>query len=105
MVEDSRLSDLIKESKRANKEDRELSELLVVLIASPGWKAYMGLLSRRQQMLADELLQPNTGIDGCIRQEYVKGALSGLIIARDLPSVIIAATKELRQTEEIENAT
>src|ERR1700704_10332 len=92
--------DLIKTAKVADKEDRERAELFQALVVTAGWKAYVSMLERKMQEKADVILQPSKGVDGCIALEYVKGALSGLVIARDLPSVTIAAARELRHTEE-----
>lgn len=94
------LEGLKKQSRAADKEDRERAELFQVLVVSPGWKAYVEMLERAMQAQADMILQPAKSIDGCIELEYVKGALSGLVKARDLPSVTIAAAKELRQLED-----
>jgi hypothetical protein len=96
--------ELKKQARDADKEDRELATVLQVLIATDGWKAYVRVLERRMQSQADKILGPSKSVDGCIALEYEKGALSGLVIARDLPSVIIAATKELRQPEDVDNA-
>jgi hypothetical protein len=90
---------LRKQSKEANKEDRDRATLFEVLVATPGWKAYVEMLERSMQAEADKILQPAGSVDRMIELEYVKGALSGLVRARDLPSVTIAAAKELRQSE------
>lgn len=99
MVVDLVREELNKIAKAANKEDRERAALFAVLVNSPGWKAYVLMLERKMQEKADRILQPSRNIDGCVELEYEKGALSGLVIARDLPSVTIAAAKELRQAE------
>jgi hypothetical protein len=51
----------------------------------------------RLQGMADEILRPSASVDAMIGLEYVKGAMSGLILARDLPSVTIAAMDQLRR--------
>lgn len=94
------VEELLKEARKADKEDREKGEALGRLIKHPDWGAYVAMLDRKAQLFGDQLLLPAGGVDGCVRQEFVKGALSGLIMARDLPSVTIAAAKELRQPEE-----
>lgn len=98
------IQELLKEARAADKEDKQNADLFEAMIQTPAWKAYLEALGRRQQAYADVLLRPANGIDGCIRTEYIKGALSALVIARDLPSVTIQAAKELRQLEEIPNA-
>ncbi len=47
-------------------------------------------------MLADEVLRPARSVDGMVTLEYVKGTMSGLVIARDIPSVTIAGKDQLR---------
>lgn len=102
---DERHADLIKQSREAAKEDRERATLFEVLIKSPGWKAYVEMLERLMQSQADRILQPSKSVDGMVELEYEKGALSGLVRARDLPSVTIAAARELRQSEDINEPT
>jgi hypothetical protein len=96
--------DLLKQAREADKADRETAAALQVLVGKPEWKIYVGVLERRMQTQADKILGPSKSVDGCIALEYEKGALSGLVIARDLPSVIIAATKELRQPKDDSDA-
>lgn len=94
------IEELLREGRKADKEDREKGEALGRLIAHPDWKVFVKMLDKKCQLFGDQLMVPSGGVDGCIRQEFVKGALSGLIMARDLPSVTIAAARELRQPEE-----
>jgi len=91
-----------KAARKADAVDKERGDLLRMLIKHPGWLVYQGLLEAQMQIRADEILSPSGSIDGMIAQEYKKGALSGLVVARDLPSVTIAVAEELRKTEEDE---
>jgi hypothetical protein len=87
------VEDLLKTSRLANKIDKGRAELFEQLVKSPAWEAYVEILSSRIQMFADMVLAPAGSADNAIGLEFVKGAMSGLIIARDLPSVIVMAMK------------
>ena len=89
------VGELLKNARAADKIDRERGELMQVLIQTPAWKAFSELLGFRIQNFADSVLGPSGSINGMVAQEYLKGAMSGLIIARDLPTIIIAAMKEI----------
>lgn len=92
-------SELLKEAKEANKVDRERGETYESLLKHPGWALYIGQLDARIQQLADEVLKPAGSVDRAIALEHQKGAMCGLIIARDLPSVTIAAMTQLPAEE------
>jgi hypothetical protein len=94
---DSRIEELLKNARAADRIDREREELFGVLVRSPGWQEYVSLIEAKLQMMADAILAPAESVDSLVALEYVKGAMSGLIIARDLPSVTIAAMEQLRQ--------
>lgn len=94
--------ELKKQARKADAVDKERGDLLRMLLKHPGWLVYQELLEAQMQARADEILSPSGSIDGMIAQEYKKGALSGLVIARDLPSVTIAVAEELRKTQEDE---
>jgi hypothetical protein len=94
---DPRIEELLKEARRASKIDRERIEFFESMIRTPAWLAYMELLEAKIQMLADEILGPARSVDGMVALEYLKGTMSGLVIARDIPSVTIAAKDQIRQ--------
>lgn len=87
------LEELLKASKKANKEDKELADLLSMLLKSKAWEAYEKLLASRIQSYSDYVLRPAASVDRAMALEYVKGAMSGLIMAQQLPSVIVEAMK------------
>jgi hypothetical protein len=101
---EKQMAELVKQAKAADKEDKEAAQLFQVMIQTPAWKEFVKKLERRQQMFADSLLAPAGSLDKCIGLEWIKGALSGLIMARDLPSITIAAAKELRKAEDDDDA-
>jgi hypothetical protein len=102
---DQRIEQLLRDARAANKIDRERIELLEMLIRTPAWQAYVGIIEAKLQMLADEVLAPAKSVDGMVTMEYIKGTMSGLVIARDIPFVTIAAKDQLRPqpVEEIED--
>lgn len=87
------LTDLLKQSREAEREDRNLAEALEPMVNMEGWQLYTTVLNRLIQSRADEILRPISSVDGAIALEHVKGAMRGLIMARDLPSLIISAMK------------
>jgi hypothetical protein len=89
------VTELLKNARAADKIDRERGELMQALVQTPAWRAYNELLGFRIQNFADSVLAPSGSINGMVAQEYLKGAMSGLIIARDLPTIIIAAMREI----------
>jgi hypothetical protein len=90
------VEELLRNARAASKVDRERLELFQKLVTTPAWGAYIGLLNAKIQMFADQLLVPSGSVDGCVAQEFVKGAMSGLVMARDIPDAIIAAKEQFR---------
>lgn len=84
------LEERLKEGRAADKIDKDRAEKFRAMTATEGWKLYIELLETRQQIFADALMTPAGTLDGAVALEYVKGTMSGLILARDLPSIIIA---------------
>jgi hypothetical protein len=95
-------AELEKQARKADAIDKERGDLLRMLMKHPGWKVYQELLSAQMQIRADQILSPAGSVDGMVALEYTKGALAGLVLAGDLPSVTIAAAEELRKIEEDE---
>lgn len=87
------LTEVIKVARAAQKIDRERAQLFEALVASPAWKSYIELLNSLLQARSDQLMAPAGSIEGAIALEYVKGTMGGLIMARDLPSLIIDSMK------------
>lgn len=88
-----RFEELQRQGKSADILDKERAEQFQALVNHPGWKIYQELLNFRIQNYADAVMAPAGGVDGAIALEWVKGAMSGVILARDLPSVTINAMK------------
>jgi hypothetical protein len=85
------LEELQKQARLADTIDKERADLFQGLVNHPGWVVYQELLNIRVQMYADAIMAPAGSVDGAIALEWVKGAMSGVILARDLPSVTINA--------------
>lgn len=84
-----RIEELVKVSKKADKEDKELIEALQVLVRRPEWQTYLSLINKRIQGFSDIVLMPAQTMDGAVALEYAKGAMFGLILASTLPGVIV----------------
>lgn len=85
------LSELQKTAREADKVDKERLEYFRGLLKHPGWAVYQELLTKRVQLYADAIMAPCGSVDGAIALEWVKGAMSGVLLAQNLPSVTIAA--------------
>jgi hypothetical protein len=92
-----KVQELLRDARSADKIDKERAELFGAMIRSAAWHEYCDLINSRLQGMADEIIKPSGSIDAMVSLEYVKGAMSGLILARDLPAVTIAAMDQLRR--------
>lgn len=92
----NQLRDLQKEARKAYLEDGAAADSFEQLQTTTAWGYYTRAIDRRLQMFADQMLSPAAGMDGLIASEFIKGAMFGLSLARDLPSVTIQAMKDLR---------
>lgn len=93
--------ELLKSSRKATKEDVQLADALEALIKHPSWGPYANqVLGARIQNLGELILQPAGSTSGAWKTEFLKGALYGLCLARDMPSVIVASMRDVRQPQE-----
>lgn len=83
--------ELLKASREALRQDRILKDGLEGLVKHPGWKVFQDLLHKMIDARGMVVLMPAGNADGAIGLEFVKGTMNGLILARDLPSLIIDA--------------
>jgi hypothetical protein len=89
------VSELLRDARKANREDQQIVDALQRLLASGEWKLYMDrIVGKRIQSLGELLLEPSGSTDGMVRSEFLKGALYGLCLARDLAGVIVASTRQ-----------
>lgn len=95
------LAELLKESRKAQREDRELAESMQVLLASKHFQLYLSrVIGSRLEEYGKLMLEPSGGMDGLVRSEFVKGAMYAFCLARDLPQIIIASMSDSRTTQE-----
>lgn len=96
-----RMDNLLQDSKKADQEDKKLIENMKRLVASHDFDMFCRqVLGPRIQDFGATLLQPAGSVDGMVKAEFVKGALFGLCLARDLPSVIISTTQKQEEPNE-----
>jgi hypothetical protein len=101
---DPHIEELLRTAREATKIDKERIELFGLLVKHPGWTVYVELLEAMIQGKADEVLAPAGGVDRMVGLEYVKGAMSGLIMARDIVAVTIAAKDQIREPVNVDAA-
>lgn len=83
---------LVKESKEALREDRARKDAFEGMVKTPGWKMFQQLLNKMIEDRGMVILAPAGTSDAAVALEFVKGSMNGLLLARDLPSLIIDAT-------------
>jgi hypothetical protein len=94
LIDAKEIQELIKSSRLADRQDKDLAELLAGMVRTPAWKAFVGLLESRIQVCSDIVVSPCVGVDAAFGQEYVKGTMCGLLLARGLPDAIVDAIKQ-----------
>lgn len=87
-----RHEELLKSSREANTQDRKRKDAFEGMVKTPGWKLYQELLNTMVEQRGMVILSPAGSADAAVALEFVKGSMNGLILARDLPSLIIDAT-------------
>jgi hypothetical protein len=96
-----RIDELLKVGRKADEEDKKLIDNMQRLVRSHDFEMYCSqVLGPRIQSFGAALLEPSGSHDGMVRSEFMKGALYGLCLARDLPSVIISATQRQELSDE-----
>ena len=93
---------LLRDARRANTIDKERAQALSVLVKSEVWKIYSDLLNAKIAERSATLLEPLKHGERD-SSEHNKGAVYGLIYARDLPHTIVAAMKELSLSSDAED--
>lgn len=97
MLDKERLDDLLRDSRAADRIDRERAEAFQQMVASKGWAMFVQLIDARLQAFSDELLQPLSDMGRAGLQEYMKGAMWAFVLLRDLPANTIQAMKAAQQ--------
>ena len=93
-IDKETLNKLLKDAKEADREDKIRKQVFEGMIGTVAWGYYARLLDLKLQGFSEVLLAPAGSMDGMVRHEFVKGAMFGLALARDLPHVIIASMKD-----------
>jgi hypothetical protein len=87
---------LLEDSRIYDKVDRDRAEIFERMVRTPAWLLFVELVNDIIETRGAELLSPAGSIDGVLAGEHLKGSMSGLIMARDLPSVIIAHMEAMK---------
>jgi len=104
MVDNTTLDQLLSDAKKAKKEDKELAEALASMIKTKGWQLYVKLLEVSLQGFSDVMLQPAGSVDALVNGEFIKGAMFGLVLARDRPGVIVESMKQVLASDQDEDS-
>lgn len=87
--------ELAKQSRAADKTDRERAELFEVMLKTEAWKEFSKLVDVMVQRLADQIQGPGVSVDGMVMLEYQKGTMRGLLVAQGLPQYTITVAKQI----------
>lgn len=72
---------------------RDMQEALAQmqgLLKLPGWKLILGLAEEQLTGRIDAvILNPVSGVDGTLNQEYLKGEISGIKLFCKMPEILI----------------
>lgn len=98
------MESLLKEGRRADVEDKEFAEAMQGLMKAPGWPLYEAKLTQMIEARGEQIMSPAGSVDGAIALEHVKGTMMGLLLARNLPAVTIAAMKNLTPAKDNDDA-
>lgn len=97
------IADLLRQSKQTEREDKERAERFSSLLKHPGFIDYIVLLNAKIEELGAALMMPSNGLDGMVTTEYQKGAMFGLILARDVVGVTVQIADEARKSATAED--
>jgi hypothetical protein len=82
------------EAQRNRNEDIKRGRALELMMSTEGWRIYDHLINHHISLRTANLFDP-TPSGGRDAEQHNKGAIYGLIFARDLPRVTVGAAKEL----------
>jgi hypothetical protein len=97
------IAELLQSGLKLDREDKARADTFEALVKTEGWQNFIVLLNRLIEDRAQQLLAPIETEVGVYRQEFVKGVMNGLILARDIPSITIAAIGAASSTHEEDN--
>lgn len=82
--------------KEQAKFDRERADAFAVMMKTQGWQLYCDLLNKHIATRTAKLFEPTPAGEEYAEQ-HNKGAVYGLLLARDIPSATVAAMKNSPQ--------
>lgn len=81
---------------------RQDAELLEGLTLHPGWKRYLALIEAIGNNFNGQIMKPLENVFEGTKMEFAKGALTGLTLAAQLPSLKMREAAELRSGDDTE---
>lgn len=87
-----------KEAAKVTSFDIKRVRAFEAMVATEGWKMYQDLINGNVSERTKDIFSPTPKGEESAA-EHNKGAVFGLLYARDLPSVIIAAMKDQRSSD------
>lgn len=91
------MSDIAARQREDRAKIRSDADLFVELMKHPGWPRYTELIQTVAQNYHVTIMKPLESILEAGKIEFAKGALSGLSLAAQLPSMKINEARELRR--------
>jgi hypothetical protein len=103
MLDYRRLSDeQAKASRQADAVDKEFADEMRSLVKVSAFQAYRAKLLALVSQIGESRLEPAAGIEGVLVQEFEKGTMRGLLLAANLPDVMLQQWKKSAGTREDE---
>lgn len=91
--------ELARDARKYDLADIKRGRAFAAMMKTEGWGLYLELLNNLIGTRTQNLFEP-TPNGGRDIEQHNKGAVFGLIMARDLPSVTVAAMKEILDKDE-----
>jgi len=95
---------LVRDARKADREDTERAEQFVQMLKSEAWALYRALLEQKIQECSDLLMTPAGSQDGLVKLAESAAMMRGLIVAKDLPNLIIATAPRTSAEEDDDHA-
>lgn len=78
------------------------AELFQTLVKHPGWPRYLAMIEQVGNNFQNKLMEPLGNALESVKTEHAKGALTGLSLAAQLPSLKIREAQELKKPSEMD---
>jgi hypothetical protein len=89
--------DIAAQQRIDTQEVKQDAELFQTLLKHPGWPRYLAILEKVGNNFHTKLMEPLENSFQSVKTEFAKGALTGLSLAAQLPSLKIKEAAELRK--------